>query len=83
MSMKRRRGLHAGRPPAGFNGALSSKYPQLAVRVPPATLDRLRALAAQEGRPMWRILADAIETYDGLDDEAAARFLPTPQSPRV
>jgi len=66
LPVKRRRAPHVGRPPAGFNGEPSSRYPQLSVRVPPATLDRLRAIAAREGRAMWRILADAIETYDGL-----------------
>jgi hypothetical protein len=66
LPVKRRRALHVGRPPAGFDGELSSRYPQLSVRVPPATLDRLRALATQEGRAMWRILADALEGYDGL-----------------
>lgn len=66
LPVKRRRAVRIGRPPAGVNGALSSKYPQLAIRVPPATLDRLHALATREGRAMWRILADALEAYEGL-----------------
>jgi hypothetical protein len=53
----------AGRPPAGINGEPTSKYPQLATRVPPATLERLRALATREGRAIWRVLVDAVETY--------------------
>ena len=52
-----------GRPPAGFNGEPTSKYPQLATRVPPATLESLRALAMHERRSMWRILVDAVEIY--------------------
>jgi hypothetical protein len=52
-----------GRPPAGFNGEPTSKYPQLATRVPPPTLESLRALALREQRPMWRILVDAVESY--------------------
>jgi hypothetical protein len=52
-----------GRPPAGFNGEPTSKYPQLATRVPPATLESLRALATHERRSMWRILVDAVEIY--------------------
>ena len=52
-----------GRPPAGFNGELTSKYPQLATRVPPLTLQSLRALAMREQRPIWRILVDAVEIY--------------------
>ena len=53
----------AGRPPAGFNGEPTSRYPQLATRVPPATLESLRALAMEERRSMWRILVDAVEIY--------------------
>jgi hypothetical protein len=60
--MKHRRTV--GRPPAGFNGEPASEYPQLGARVPPATLDCLRAIATREGRPIWRVLVDAIETYD-------------------
>jgi hypothetical protein len=52
-----------GRPPAGFNGEPTSKYPQLATRVPPATLESLRALAMNERRSMWRIIVDAVEIY--------------------
>jgi hypothetical protein len=66
LPVKRRRAVHVGRPPAGVNGELSSRYPQLSVRVPPGTLGRLRALATREGRAMWRILADALEAYEGL-----------------
>ena len=62
--MKRRRPPRVGRPPAGLNGERASKYPQLAARVPRATLDRLRALATREGRAIWRVLVDAIEAYD-------------------
>ena len=53
-----------GRPPAGLNGEPASKYPQLATRIPPATFDRLRAVATRERRAIWRVLVDAIETYD-------------------
>ena len=56
-----------GRPPAGFNGEPTSKYPQLATRVPPATLESLRALAINERRSMWRILVDAVEIYARLE----------------
>ena len=60
--VKRRRASR-GRPPAGPNGEPTSKYPQLATRVPPATLERLRALATRERRAMWRVLVDAVEIY--------------------
>jgi len=54
-----------GRPPAGLNGEQVQNYPQLSVRVPPETRRALRALARAEGRPIWRVLADAIACYDG------------------
>lgn len=60
----------AGRPPAGFNGEPTSKYPQLAARVPPATLESLRALAMHERRSMWRILVDAVEIYARRETQA-------------
>ena len=53
----------AGRPPAGLGGEPVSKYPQLAARIPPATLERLRILAARERRSIWRVLVDAIDAY--------------------
>ena len=52
-----------GRPPAGFNGEPTSRYPQLAARIPAASLERLRLLATRERRSMWRVLVDAIDTY--------------------
>jgi hypothetical protein len=61
--MKRGRAARAGRPPAGFNGEPASRYPQLAARIPIASLERLRALATREKRAIWRVLVDAIDTY--------------------
>ena len=61
----------AGRPPAGFNGEPTSKYPQLATRVPPLTLESLRALAMREQRPIWRILVDAVEIYARRETQAS------------
>jgi len=62
-----------GRPPAGFNGEPTSKYPQLATRVPPATLESLRALAMHERRSMWRILVDAVEIYARREAKSSHR----------
>ena len=79
--MKRRRPSRLGRPPAGLNGEAASKYPQLAVRVPPASFDRLRAIARREGRAMWRVLVDAIEIYDRhprLDGPSSRDEIPVP-----
>jgi hypothetical protein len=61
--MKPDRAPRAGRPPAGFNGEPTSRYPQLAARIPTDSLERLRALATRERRSMWRVLVDAIDTY--------------------
>ena len=63
-----------GRPPAGFNGEPTSKYPQLATRVPPATLESLRALAMQERRSMWRILVDAVEIYASRETKPSGQW---------
>lgn len=68
---KHRRPGRGGRPPAGFNGEPTSKYPQLATRVPPATLESLRALATREQRAMWRILVDAVEIYARRDTKSS------------
>ena len=61
--MKTDRAPRAGRPPAGFNGEPTSRYPQLAARIPSASLEQLRDLATRERRSMWRVLVDAIDTY--------------------
>jgi hypothetical protein len=61
--MKPGRASRAGRPPAGFNGEPTSRYPQLSARIPTASLERLRTLAARERRSMWRVLVDAIDAY--------------------
>jgi hypothetical protein len=65
--MKPGRAPRVGRPPAGLNGEPTSRYPQLAARIPNASLERLRALAARERRSIWRILVDAIDTYAATD----------------
>ena len=64
---QRRKGF--GRPPAGMRaGERVSDYPRLTVRVPRRVVDLLERMAAQEERPQWRVLADAIT-------ERAARVL--------
>jgi predicted DNA-binding protein len=60
-----------GRPRAGLNGAAVSDYPQLSSRLPPETLARLRALAAVQGRPLWRIIVDAVQAYERQYPELA------------
>lgn len=65
--MKPGRAPRPGRPPAGFNGEPTSQYPQLAARIPSASLERLRALATRERRSIWRVLVDAIDSYAAID----------------
>jgi len=52
-----------GRPPAGTHGDRVIDYPQLALRIPPATFRRLQAITTVENRPQWRVLADVLDTY--------------------
>jgi PAS domain S-box-containing protein len=53
-----------GRPAAGLKGARTSEYPQLSVRLPPETHAALCALAEVQGRPMWRVLMDALASWE-------------------
>ena len=69
MQTKRRPSI--GRPRAGLNGDAVSQYPQLSSRLPPETLARLRALAAVQGRPLWRVIVDAIQAYEDQHPEFA------------
>lgn len=57
---KRRR---SGRPPAGADGHRVIDYPQLALRIPPATFHKLQALAKIDKQPQWRILSRVLERY--------------------
>jgi PAS domain S-box-containing protein len=53
-----------GRPAAGLKGQRTSEYPQLSVRLPPETRAALCALAEVQGRPMWRVLMDALSAWE-------------------
>ena len=82
-----------GRPPAGTHGERVIDYPQLALRIPPATFRRLQALAEIERQPQWRVLSRVLESYiaslpadqrelvHGLV-RSAGKALSTPASPR-
>ena len=60
--MKKR--LKPGRPPAGDGpGERVTDYPQLAVRVPPSMLRRLRAISTVLRQSQSRVLVDALDTY--------------------
>ena len=71
-----------GRPRAGLNGDAVSDYPQLSTRLPPETLERLRALAAVQGRSLWRIIVDALQAYEHQHPEFATATDP-PHATRV
>ncbi len=55
-----------GRPPAapdhGANPKTSS-WPRIAINAPPGLRETVAALSALEGRPVWRIIADAVALY--------------------
>src|ERR1700752_5422240 len=52
-----------GRPPAGTDGDRVVDYPQLALRVPPATFRKLQALTQVQQQSQWRMLAIVLEHY--------------------
>jgi hypothetical protein len=52
-----------GRPPAGIDGAPSSQYPQLAVRVPRETIEQCAEIAGKKGLPQWKVVSEAIARY--------------------
>src|SRR5258708_18280632 len=57
-------GKKRGRPPGGDKpGERVVDYPQLSVRVPRATLRKLRAAATVEKLSHAKVLADAIDRY--------------------
>jgi hypothetical protein len=57
MAKRRKR---VGRPAAGLPGEHVSAYSRLTVRVPRRVVDLLEQMAANEARPPWKVLADAI-----------------------
>jgi predicted transcriptional regulator len=60
-SKERRR---IGRPPAGARAGEKVKdYPQLSIRLPADVKAKLQALSLIGGRPQWRVITDAIESY--------------------
>jgi predicted DNA-binding protein len=65
-----------GRPPAGFRpGERVRDYPQLSVRVPPATKLRLGALSVMQSKPQWRIVLESIECLIGSLSASDQRML--------
>jgi hypothetical protein len=49
-----------GRPPTGAGGELASQYPQLTVRIPPATRNALHSLSTLRRVPVWKLVDQAV-----------------------
>ncbi|HZP47570.1 MAG TPA: response regulator [Vicinamibacterales bacterium] len=92
MTDTKRRGR--GRPPAGADGDRVVDYPQLALRIPPATFQKLQAIAMIEHQPQWRTLSHVLDSYiaqlpedqrqliDGLVKRAGPLLSQSPRSRR-
>jgi hypothetical protein len=52
-----------GRPPAGDRGERVKDYPQVSVRLPQSTRDKLVALSKVRQQPQWRLIVDSVECY--------------------
>jgi predicted DNA-binding protein len=53
-----------GRPPAGLRaGECVRDYPQVSIRIPPETRDRLNAISRVTAKPQWRIVSEALDCY--------------------
>ena len=59
----RQRALGAGRKPAGDGGERVRDYPAVMLRLPVATLAKLKALAAVRGVPIWRLIDAAVLAF--------------------
>jgi hypothetical protein len=52
-----------GRPPAGIDGQPSSRYPMLAVRVPPEAIAQCTEIAEKRQVPQWQVVREAFARY--------------------
>src|SRR5438876_10401077 len=68
-----------GRPPAGLRGEKTSTYPQLSVRLPAETLATIHALGSVIGSPLWRVVADALNTFESQHRRPKSALPPHPQ----
>ena len=59
----RQRAPGAGRKPAGTGGERVRDYPAVMLRLPVATLAKLKALAAVRGVPIWRLIDAAVLAF--------------------
>lgn len=59
----RRRAPGAGRKPAGDGGERVRDYPVVMLRLPVATLAKLKGAAAVRGVPVWRLIDAAVLAY--------------------
>ena len=52
-----------GRPPAGDRGERVKDYPQVSVRLPKTSRDKLLALSQVRKQPQWRLIMESVECY--------------------
>jgi hypothetical protein len=52
-----------GRPPAGDRGERVKDYPQVSVRLPKSSRDKLLALSKVRKQPQWRLIVESVECY--------------------
>jgi hypothetical protein len=63
-SPKKRQAVNkVGRPPAGDDGQRVKDYPQVSVRLPKDSRDKLVALSEVRKQPQWRLIVDSVECY--------------------
>jgi len=61
-----------GRPPSGVRiGDRVRDYPQVSVRLPAETRTLLNAMSAITGKPQWRVVIDALESFYEAQPEPA------------
>ena len=61
-----------GRPPSGVRfGDRVRDYPQVSVRLPAETRTLLNAMSAISGKPQWRVVIDALESFYEAQPEPA------------
>lgn len=74
----KRRAPGAGRKPGGVDGRRVRDYPPVMLRLPVDTLARLKALAAVQGVPVWKVVETAvlavIDAQTGADAATARRL---------
>lgn len=64
-----------GAAPKGPNGERVSKYPQLTIRIPPASKHQLEALSVLRAAPMWALIDEGIQALVNALPDAERRLV--------